>query len=268
MSHVTNVAAYGDAKTFDMPDIQAWIMAGAIAFSGSSVGDASQKTPSLLQYKMYPPSTLWSPGTDVTPLRMSQIVMMFTSGAYAALDYGNTDRITVEHQREPRPAQIVDVDWKWACVILGVIPLTQAIVLLIVIGFANKAVIKDGSFLATARLLRPVVDKLGAKGCLLTGDEIAEELGNFRIVYGPRMPRGTISGQEASVLKHIDVIAEEEDRERWHGRMPAGRYDGTSTWDECDVKSGEDIGLLIEEKEEVTIVEKRRPIFRRRRMSL
>ena len=94
------------------------------------------------------------------------------------------------------------------------------------------------------------MDKLANRGCLLTGDEIAEELGNPRVVYGPRMPRGTQRGQEGEVLKHIDVISEEEDTERWHGRMPAGRYDGTSTWEESDALDDEMELLIQDEKEE------------------
>ena len=265
VSEVTNVDDYaigGNQKQFKMPDLQAWIFAGALAYSGSSVGDAAHPDDPMMQYVMYPPYTLWSPLGDVTAFDMAASVMQFTAGAIAALDFNNVDRITVEHQDEPIPAQIVNVEWMWACVVLGVIPLTQAIVLFLVIGFANKAVIKDASFLATARLLRPIVDKLGNRGCLLTGDEIAEELGNPKVVYGPRMPRGTQRGQEAEVLKHIDVISEEEDIERWHGRMPAGRYDGT--WDENDVHDGEMELLIQDEKTEKVVERRRRPLIKRR----
>lgn len=267
VSKVTNVDYYsigGNQRQFQMPDLQAWIWAGALGYSGSSVTDGAVPDAPSMQYVMYPPYTLWSPSGDVDASYMANKVMQFVSGAISAMDFNSQVRVTVEHQDKPIPAQIVNVEWMWACVVLGVIPLTQAIVLCLVIGFANKAVIKDASFLATARLLRPIVDKLGNRGCLLTGDEIAEELGNPKVVYGPRMPRGTQRGQEAEVLKHIDVISEEEDIERWHGRMPAGRYDGT--WEESDAHDGE-MELLIQGERTEKVVERRRPLIKRR-MSL
>ena len=266
VSQVTNIDSYatgGNHKKFELPDLQAWILASALAWSGSSVvGDVSDPDAPLYQYVMYPYGTLWSPLGSATAFDLETAVMQFTSGAIAAMDFNNPERVTVDHQDEPVPAQIVNVEWKWACVVLGVIPLTQAIVLFLVIGFANKAVIKDASFLATARLLRPIVDKLGNRGCLLTGDEIAEELGNPKVVYGPRIPRGTQRGQEAGVLKHIDVISEEEDIERWHGRMPAGRYDGT--WEESDAQEGEMELLIQDEKTQKMDQRRRRPLIKRR----
>ena len=269
VSHVTNIDQYGSAKIFDLPDLQAWILAGAIGYSGSSVQEGDND-PHLMQSVMYPSYTIWAPPGDITSLEMAGRVMMFTTGAISAMDFNNPNRTTVQNQQQPIPAQVVNVQWNWACVVLGVIPLTQAVVLFLVVGFANKAVIKDDSVLSTARLLRPIVNRLGDKGCLLTGDEIAEELGNFKVVYGPRMPRGTPKGQEGEVVKHMDVIAEEEDIERWHGRMPAGRYDGMSTWNESDKKDSGEMELLIKderEDEQEKVVERRRPVIKRR-MSL
>ena len=105
---------------------------------------------------------------------------------------------------------------------------------MIVILFADKAIIKDTSHLPTARLLRPIVEKLGDKGCLLTGDEIAEQLGNFRVIYGVREPNvglggglgvGVIGGDD-DVVRHLDVIEETEGLGYRRGSMPPGRYDG------------------------------------------
>jgi hypothetical protein len=241
-----------------MPDEQAWVLAGAIAFSDSNI---RFQDGSVQQEMQYPVNSYWSPDSPTSPELMAQKLMEFSMGAVAALDFGGA-RVNATGQLTPGPAQIVHVQWEWATLVLGIVPLTQAVILLIVIGFANKAVIRDESPLACARLLRPVVEKLGPRGCLLTGDEIAEELGNYRIVYGPRMPRGTQRGQEDGVIKHIDVIPEEEDIERWHGRMPAGRYDGTSTWEEEDVGASEETELLIRDETELR-VGRRKPVARR-----
>ena len=236
--HIQGWQSYGAANIFDMPTYQAHIMAGAIGWSGFTTDELDY------QSTVYAAYSLWSPSGGVSTLDMSRVIMEFTAGAFAALDY-NGQRQNVTGEWQPSQAQIVAVEWRWAVVVLAAIPVTQAIVLVFVIGWANKAVIKDTSFLATAKLLAPVVGRLGDRGCLLTGDEIAEELGNYRIIYGPRFledgGRGVRGGGEGDegLVKHLDVIAEEEGLDRWHGRMPAGRYDGMGTWREQAKGEGE-----------------------------
>jgi hypothetical protein len=228
VSHVTNYAEYGPASEVDMPDEQAWIAAGAIGFSGSTTTFTDSGDDFGAQYMMYPAGTFWSPPGDVTAKIMAGKIMMFTVGAFAAMDMGIADlRVTIDPTtaQKPTPAQVVHVQWMWACVVLGVIPFTQGLVLLCVIAWANKAVIRDDGYLATAQLLAPIVNKLGDRGSVLTSDEIADELGNYRVVYGPRFPSGTARGQEHEVIKRLGVIAEDEGVDRWHGRMPGGKYD-------------------------------------------
>lgn len=88
----------------------------------------------------------------------------------------------------PTQAQVVDVEWNGRSHVLAGIPCGQFLVLLAVLIWAKKSIIKDESHLATARLVRPLMNKLGEKGCLLIGDEIAEELGNYKLKYGVRDP--------------------------------------------------------------------------------
>jgi hypothetical protein len=182
--------------------------------------------PSLLT-SIDPAGTFWSPAGDVTAKDMAGKVMMFTVGAFAAMDMGQANRVEIDPAiaQKPTPAQVVHVQWMWACIVLGVIPFTQGLVLLCVIAWANKAVIRDDGYLATAQLLAPIVNKLGDRGSVLTSDEIADELGNYRVVYGPRFPAGTARGQEHEVIKRLGIIAEDEGVDRWHGRMPGGKYD-------------------------------------------
>ena len=88
------------------------------------------------------------------------------------------------------------------------------------------------------------MDKLGPNGCLLTGDEICEALGNYRVIYGARVPDGTADGDREMVVKHLDLIEETEGLEKWQGRMPGGRYDGfggvrkSKTWGEEEAEVG------------------------------
>ncbi|KIW67638.1 hypothetical protein PV04_06875 [Phialophora macrospora] len=228
---------YPDPGQYQIPDDQASILAGAIGWSGVLSADAngnlSFSTPETqLQMVRYPVDSQWSPPGNYTAEDMAWLVMKFTAGAISAMDtVGPRNNVTAWG---PAPAQVIHVQWRFAASILGGIPLAQALLLLVVIMFANKAIIKDTSHLSTARLLRPIVEKLGDRGCLLTGDEIAEQLGNYKIIYGVREPNaglrggtgvGVVGGEDGRV-RHLDILEETEGLGYKRGRMPEGRYDG------------------------------------------
>ncbi|KIX94496.1 uncharacterized protein Z520_09882 [Fonsecaea multimorphosa CBS 102226] len=241
VSHVDNVDLYVNPNRYQIPDTQAQLLAGAIGWSGTlleeqgnnSNSSSSGSSESSIQIVPYPASSQWSPPGNVTADEMARLVMKFTAGAIAALD-SNGPRMNVTGFG-PAPAQVLDVTWRYAGSILGAIPVAQGLVLLAVILLADKAIIKDTSHLAMARLLRPIVDKLGDTGCLLTGDEIAERLGNLRVIYGVRDPDDGVHGLLAGAagvgaddgsIRHLDIIEETEGLGYRRGRMPEGRYDG------------------------------------------
>jgi hypothetical protein len=226
---VTNTDEYSEPAKYQMADEQVRIWAGAIGFSGLHY------TGSNLQYVLYEYASDWSPSGKAEATDIARLMMRFTAAAIAA-DDTNGPRIDVPGYY-PVQAQIVDVEWKWAIALLGGIPGVQFLVLLAVIVWANKVIIKDTSHLATARLLQPVVEKLGNKGCLLTGDEIADVLGNYRLKYGVREPSQNsvaYGGLGGEVIRHVDVIEEAEGLGRADARMANGLYDGMSTWDTND----------------------------------
>lgn len=66
------------------------------------------------------------------------------------------------------PLQL-SVSWPYALAILAAIPFLQAVCLLAVVWYAGDVAVKDESYLSTAKLLRPIVERLGDRGCLLTG---------------------------------------------------------------------------------------------------
>jgi hypothetical protein len=229
---------YPDPTRYQIPDDQASILAGAIGWSGvlaaDQDGNLTFSTPETqLQMVSYPVDSQWSPPGNYTAEDMAFLVMKFAAGAISAMDtVGPRSNVTAWG---PAPAQVIHVQWRFAASILGGIPFAQALVLLIVIMFANKAIIKDTSHLSTARLLRPLVEKLGDRGCLLTGDEIAEQLGNYKIIYGVREPNaglggggtgvGVVGGEDGKI-RHLDILEESEGLGYTKGRMPEGRYDG------------------------------------------
>ncbi|KAK5360458.1 hypothetical protein LTR11_010286 [Exophiala xenobiotica] len=227
VSQVANVHEDGLPSTYELPDLQAQYLAGAIGWSGVVTYDQNGTLASNIQMLQYPADSMWSPPGNYTELMMARLVMRFTAGAIAAIDAGGPRLNATGYA--PAPAQFLNVQWNFAGAILGGIPVAQFIILCLVVGFANKAIIKDTSHLSTARLLRPVVERLGDAGCLLTGDEIAEKLGNYRVIYGVRDPDGSVPPQGADDdgrIRHIDVMDESEGLGYRRGRMPQGMYDG------------------------------------------
>jgi hypothetical protein len=149
---------------------------------------------------------------------MAKLISKFAIGVIAGMDdHGPRMNIT---GLQPYTALILAVKWKYAVAILSVIPFIQFIVLLIVIAFANKLIIKDDTHLSMALLLRPVVDRLGDHGCMLTGKEISEEL-HMKAVYGYRDP---VPGSD---VYHLDILTEEDQVPLKNQRsFQEGVYDG------------------------------------------
>jgi hypothetical protein len=232
---VDNVDEYVDPAQYQIQDLQASILAGGIGWSGV-VTEGGIPEQNGLQMVRYPVDSQWSPVGSISEPDMARLVMKFTAGAISALDQ-NGPRLNVTGYA-PAPAQILTVQWNYAGTILAALPVAQALVLLSVVLLANKAIIKDTSHLSTARLLRPIVEKLGDSGCLLTGDEIAEQLGNYRVTYGVRDPGGG-----ADTVRHLDVVDEDEGLGYRRGEMPEGRYDGVYT--ARSSQDDEEMGLLV-----------------------
>lgn len=256
VSVVEGVEYYQNSDVYRMPDFQAQLFAGAIGLSGfitTSQNDSSVVED--LQMVRYPIDSPWSPSSDYEAEDMARLLRSFTAGAISAFDE-NGPRMNVTGNT-PGPAQVVNVKWKFSLLILAGVPGFQVLVLLLVIMFANKAIIKDTSHLSMARLLRPLVDKLGDGGCLLTGDEIAEKLGNVKIIYGVRDPGvGNVppSGVgDTGEVRHIDILEETEGFGYRRGRMPVGMYDGihpsrqNRSFEEEDGSDSETVGLLSDE---------------------
>jgi hypothetical protein len=226
VSQVNNTDRYADSSHYQMADEQARLWAGAIGFSGFSKVDAG----SDLEYVLYDYETDWSPNSildgGANSAVISEIMMWFTAGAIA-VDDNLGPRVNVTGLY-PIQGQVVNVDWKWSIATLAGIPGCQFLILIAVLIWANKVIIKDTSYSSTALMLRRVVEKLGDKGSLLTGDEIAETLGNYRLKYALRdLPQsGTQDrGLEKDVVRHVDFVEEEEGLNRADARMVSGLYD-------------------------------------------
>ncbi|KAK7894210.1 hypothetical protein LTR67_005968 [Exophiala xenobiotica] len=215
--------------TFQLADKEARIIAGAIGWSVPTSVNAS-----AYQYARYTPSSYWSPNHPTSAYQVGQRVMEFAAQAVAALDYNGPQRNVTGWY--PVLAQSVTVEWPWAGAILGLVPVVQLIASVCVILWSNTAIIRDESHLSTARLLRPLVQKLGNKGCLLSGEEIAETFPDVRVKYGWREPDNLVFRNEidSRTVRHVDILEEQEGLGK-QGIMPAGFYDGLPSDEDDDV---------------------------------
>ena len=210
-----------NASLYQLPDQQARIMAGAIGWTGFNYTPGDQ-----LEYVRYSINSWWSPSTLATADITAEHIMEYAIEAIAAMDYNGPRRVVQGWY--PVTAQKVDVLWWWAGATLGAIPFLQLIVLLCVVLWANKAIIRDSSCMSTARLLRPLAEKLGPNGCLLSGPEIAEQFPTLRIKYGYREPPSDFefaNSIASDIVRHVDLIEEDEGL-GLQGAMPPGRYNG------------------------------------------
>ena len=128
-------------------------------------------------------------GTSAT--RVAEfLVSRFAIGTVAILDAINP-RVEIQGQR-PWQGVFLQVKWKMVWMTFGFLLGGQIVVGMTIIIAANTVYCKDSSFLSTARLLRPLVDRLGAAGSAATGDEIAALFHNTHMRYGVRrVPEGT-----------------------------------------------------------------------------
>lgn len=256
---------------FQMPDEQARIIAGAIGWSGFNYTPGD-----MYQYARYPLNSWWSPEDPADAGMIERRIMEFSTEALAAIDY-NGPRANVTGWFAV-PAQLVRVDWGWSGAILGLVPFVHLLALVVVIVWASPSVIRDPSHLSTARLLRPIVEKLGDQGCLLSGKEIANEFADTKVKYGWREPEPDFTFHNdipQDVIRHVDIL-EEHEGHGLQGVMPQGLYDGLyrrSGRRECDCErecedheeADEQTRLLRQTRS--TAVTSRKP-FRRRSMSL
>ena len=90
----------------------------------------------------------------------------------------------------PHLGSRLTVVWPYAGALSAWILGIQFAIFAVVVRTAQVVVVKDDTHLSTARLLRPLVDDLGASGTLMSGRKISQALQGRReaagLVYGPR----------------------------------------------------------------------------------
>jgi len=173
-----------------MPDEVAEMAAGAIGLDGYV--DRYER-----QFVRYTSASTWgarmADSTHVAELLLGK----YAAGVIAAYDfYGpSVEAIGVQS----RPGISLDVNWFYVRLTLGSILGAQLICGIFVVYSANSVFCKDDSYLSTARLLRPLVERLGNSGSTSTGLQISQTF-TRSVRYGVRSDSS--SGQP---VHHLDV---------------------------------------------------------------
>ena len=119
----------------------------------------------------------------------------------------------------PHLGSELQVFWPYAIGLLVAIAVTHFGISFFVIWFTKHVIVKDDSNLAVAKLLRPLVDRLGNSGTLLDGAAISRAIGEKpKFVYGVRRPTEPASGDY-----YLD-IAEDILPRKSKERHPNGTY--------------------------------------------
>jgi hypothetical protein len=132
--------------------------------------------PGYKQFQVYPSGSPYGIPQEGDTDGMGSNLAHFAIGvvSMAALYTSHTFNVT---GLEPHIANELKVDdWNLIWMIMGLILGVQGAAFVLTAFWANRVVVKDESALATARLLRPILDGLGDDGTILSGKEICNEL--------------------------------------------------------------------------------------------
>lgn len=202
-----------------LPDEQARIIAGGTGWSGVLLGDG------LMTAVIFRGKNVMNAPGSIDAGGMAELVMKFSAGLVAAIDQSDGPRQNLTGANSPGPAQVVTVKWQWSILILAGIPLVQFLMLVGVVWFSGKAVILEPSYMVAAHLLQPMLNKVGERGPLLSTDEMAERLGDYKIAYAVRPNPNDPGHSDTTFVRDLDIVEEGEGYGYIRGKMPEGRYD-------------------------------------------
>lgn len=186
VQHYIGSTLYDADENVQMPDRVARIVAGVPGWSGS---ESPNSTEEYQTYSRQAPETYT---TDTDANAVENMIAAFSMATVAALDdHGPRKNISGD---DPVVANMLDVggNWRQAGSILAVIPTIHFLAMIVVLFWADKAIILDDTFLSAAKFLEPMIDRLETKGTLMRGRDIVYKLKNPRVKYGWRYIDGNV----------------------------------------------------------------------------
>jgi len=185
----------------------------AIALQGYGLTALSNGT----QSQAYPSQSIYGEPQRGSPDGMGSLMSRFAIGVVAAATMYPNQTI-IQKGLQPQLGNQLNVShWGYLNLILFLIVFVQGLGFVMTVFLSNRVVIKDESVYATARLLRPIMERLGDSGNAAKGDEICEALGDgpdTKLIYT------VVKGEKDNDFLHLELGPYKRVR-----AFPEGRYD-------------------------------------------
>ena len=201
----------------EVPDYMALIAASSIALSGRLVHTPNGE-PLWAQYKLYTSGNYFETQGD-SAQQVGRNMAEFAISALTGMAKINPSQIVPGTL--PILGYHLDLQWKYIIPLAVCIGGVHLILIMLTVWIARPIVILDTSNLALARLLYPLVGRLGGHGSLLDGKKLAEAIQasgskGGQIVYGVKG-----EGENKSVLLDEGVQVRKSLK---GGVFPRGQY--------------------------------------------
>jgi hypothetical protein len=144
--------------------------ASAIALQGYRLTGQNTTT----QYQYYPAESVYGSPASGNSDMMGRIIGYFAIGVVATAIQWNPS-LAVPGD-EPNQGYALSVQWMYVHLILILTLGGQFILFMVSCLVSNLVVVKDDSPISVARLLRPIVERLGNAGSMASGEQICEVL--------------------------------------------------------------------------------------------
>ena len=144
----------------------------------------NSQLPGSQQFQVYPSASPYGIPKNGDANGMGSNIAMFAMGVVSMAAIYTTHAFNVTGN-QPQIGNELKVDhWNFVWMIMGLIVGIQGASFVLTAFWANRVLVKDESVFSTARLLRPVLDKLADNGTALSGKEICAVLGEGeRYIY-------------------------------------------------------------------------------------
>lgn len=174
------------------------ILAGqGIALQGP-VRNAEQAATGI-QYQIYPDTSLYGMAQSGDADSKGLMMGYFTTGIIAAAAQANQQLVVPGGV--PEIGSQLAVKWMFVGIILGLTVVVQGALFVAFAFVSNLVIVKDESPFSTARLLRPMIDRLGPGGTYSDGKDLTRLLSDDevgKVIYSVRHP-------EKGSLHHLDL---------------------------------------------------------------
>jgi len=159
---------------------------GAIALQGYGTSSLTNNTD--LQFQVYPAESIYGALQNGSTEEMGLVMAEFAIGVVGVAAQYNPSIIVPGDQ--PQAGVTLNVTlWKYVHLSLGLIGGMQLLLFIMTAFVANRVVVKNDSHLAIARLLGPIVERLGTAGSIASGKDISDVIGaDEKFVYSVQCP--------------------------------------------------------------------------------